>query len=69
MRSWLGAGAPGRKRDTSRWRSPYERTGPATHDAAETFLQEFGGLTVSISGPGTGCARTPFELDPTEPAM
>ncbi|GAB2459652.1 hypothetical protein GCM10027162_64180 [Streptomyces incanus] len=34
------------------------------HDPAESFLQEFGGLTVNVSGPGITCARTPFELDP-----
>jgi hypothetical protein len=37
---------------------------PRLHDAAEAFLQEFGGLTVNVSGPGISCARTPFELDP-----
>ncbi|MFC3410235.1 SUKH-3 domain-containing protein [Streptomyces lusitanus] len=37
------------------------------HDAAEAFLQEFGGLTVNVSGPGISCAHTPFELNP-EPA-
>ena len=56
--------APGRRTDTRRWRSMFERAGLPMHDAAESFLQEFGGLTVRISGPGITCAREPFELDP-----
>jgi hypothetical protein len=75
MSSWLPqvrevlarGGRPDKRGGTSR-RSLFERTGPATHDTAETFPQEFGGLTMSSSGPGIGCARTPFELDPPEPA-
>ncbi|CAL9611208.1 hypothetical protein SUDANB58_05639 [Streptomyces sp. enrichment culture] len=55
---------PGRKVDTGRWRSMFESVGLAMHDAAESFLQEFGGLTVNVSGPGVSCARTPFALDP-----
>lgn len=42
----------------------FEAVGLAMHDAAEAFLQEFGGLTVNVSGPGISCARAPFELDP-----
>ncbi|WP_420719026.1 SUKH-3 domain-containing protein [Streptomyces sp. NRRL S-646] len=38
--------------------------GIVMHDAAEAFLQEFGGLTVSIGGPGINRAREPFELNP-----
>lgn len=53
-----------RQADTGRWRSMFETVGLAMHDAAEAFLQEFGGLTVNVSGPGISCARTPFELDP-----
>lgn len=34
------------------------------HEAAEVFLAEFGGLYVSVHGPGISCARTPFEFDP-----
>ncbi|MEV6742354.1 SUKH-3 domain-containing protein [Streptomyces sp. NPDC051104] len=56
--------APGRKVDAGRWRSMFEAVGLAMHDAAEAFLQEFGGLTVNVSRPGITCARTPFELDP-----
>ncbi|WP_428986466.1 SUKH-3 domain-containing protein [Streptomyces camelliae] len=55
---------PGRKVDTARWRSMFEAVGLPMHDTAEAFLQEFGGLTVNVSGPGISCARTPFELDP-----
>lgn len=55
---------PERQVDTDRWRSMFEAVGLAMHDAAEAFLQEFGGLTVNVSGPGISCARTPFELDP-----
>ncbi|GED90136.1 SUKH-3 domain-containing protein [Streptomyces sp. 6-11-2] len=54
----------GRRVDTADWRSMFEAVGLAMHDAADTFLQEFGGLTVSISGPGISVAREPFELDP-----
>lgn len=50
--------APGRRVDTGRWRSMFEPVGLAVHDAAETFLREFGGLTVHVSGPGITCART-----------
>ena len=50
--------------DTGRWRSMFERTGLSMHEAAETFLREFGGLIVDIGGPGISCAREPFELDP-----
>ncbi|MGQ5654778.1 SUKH-3 domain-containing protein [Streptomyces sp. EKR5.2] len=55
---------PGRRVDTACWRSMFEAVGLAMHDAADAFLQEFGGLTVDVSGPGISCARTPFALDP-----
>ena len=55
---------PGRRVDTACWRSMFEAVGLAMHDAADAFLQEFGGLTVNVSGPGISCARTPFALDP-----
>ncbi|MFJ8045450.1 SUKH-3 domain-containing protein [Kitasatospora sp. NPDC096147] len=55
---------PGRRVDTSRWRSAFEAVGLGMHDAADAFLGEFGGLTVDIGGPGVNRARTPFELDP-----
>ncbi|GHF37646.1 SUKH-3 domain-containing protein [Streptomyces griseosporeus] len=54
----------GRRVNTARWRSMFEGVGMGMHHAAETFLQEFGGLTVSVSGPGISCAREPFELEP-----
>lgn len=42
----------------------FEAAGIVMHDAAQTFLQAFGGLTVSHGGPGISRAREPFELDP-----
>ncbi|MFJ8085288.1 SUKH-3 domain-containing protein [Streptomyces sp. NPDC096205] len=54
----------GRWVDTAGWRSMFEGVGIVMHDAAQTFLQEFGGLTVNIGGPGISCAREPFELNP-----
>ncbi|WP_425579163.1 SUKH-3 domain-containing protein [Streptomyces lannensis] len=54
---------PGRRVETACWRSMFEAVG-CMHDAADAFLQEFGGLTVNVSGPGISCARTPFALDP-----
>lgn len=54
----------GRPVDTTDWRSMFEAVGIVMHDAAEAFLQEFGGLTVSIGGPGASRAREPFKLNP-----
>ncbi|MEU6520848.1 SUKH-3 domain-containing protein [Streptomyces sp. NPDC046978] len=54
----------GRRVDTAHWQSMFEAVGIVMHDAAEKFLQEFGGLSVSIGGPGLNCVREPFELDP-----
>ncbi|MFH8698934.1 SUKH-3 domain-containing protein [Streptomyces chartreusis] len=54
----------GRRVDTAGWRSMFEAVGIVMHDAAEAFLQEFGGLSVSIGGPGINRAREPFELNP-----
>ncbi len=54
----------GRRVDTADWRSMSEAVGIVMHEAAEAFLQEFGGLTVSIGGPGINRAREPFELNP-----
>ncbi|MDR6981121.1 hypothetical protein J2X68_007863 [Streptomyces sp. 3330] len=54
----------GRRVDTTGWRSRFEAVGIVMHDAAEQFLQEFGGLIVSVDGPGINRAREPFELDP-----
>jgi len=55
---------PERKINTNRWRSLFERTGIPMHRAADTFLQEFGNLSVSIGGPGISRAREPFVIDP-----
>ncbi|MFG1663812.1 SUKH-3 domain-containing protein [Streptomyces sp. Y7] len=54
----------GRRVDTADWRSMFEAVGIVMHDAAEVFLQEFGGLNVSIGGPGINRAREPFVLNP-----
>ncbi|MFF1444602.1 SUKH-3 domain-containing protein [Streptomyces sp. NPDC058295] len=54
----------GRRVDTAGWRSRFETVGLVMHDAAEKFLQEFGGLSVNHGGPGINRAREPFELDP-----
>ncbi|MFI9175914.1 SUKH-3 domain-containing protein [Streptomyces lincolnensis] len=55
---------PGRRVDTAGWRSTFGAVGIVMHDAAERFLEEFGGLTVSIGGSGINRAREPFEFDP-----
>lgn len=34
-------------------------------ETAERFLLEFGGITVTQSGPGVTLARSPFKIDPT----
>ena len=34
-------------------------------ETAERFLLEFGGITVTQSGPGETLARSPFKIDPT----
>lgn len=34
-------------------------------ETAERFLLEFGGITVTQSGPGVNLARSPFKIDPT----
>ncbi|MGK5543401.1 SUKH-3 domain-containing protein [Streptomyces sp. URMC 127] len=54
-----------RRVDTTAWRSMFEGVGLVMHDAADALLQEFGGLTASIGGPGINCARAPFELNPS----
>ncbi|MCC9307941.1 SUKH-3 domain-containing protein [Kitasatospora sp. RB6PN24] len=56
---------PGRAVDCRGWREAFERRGLPMHDAADSFLREFGGLTVHLSGPGVSVARTAFELEPT----
>lgn len=60
-----GAGwYPGRNSDPAPWREQLEADGFHIHPSAETFLREFGGLSVGHSGPGITRAREPFELDP-----
>ncbi|MFC9844361.1 SUKH-3 domain-containing protein [Streptomyces sp. NPDC060223] len=59
-----GGWQPGRRIDSAAWRSQPKLEGLHMHAAAESFLQEFGGLDVWLSGPGISCARTSFELDP-----
>ena len=34
------------------------------HEAAERFLEEFGGIRVDLHGPGRSVAKEPFEIDP-----
>jgi hypothetical protein len=34
------------------------------HEAAERFLEEFGGIYVDVQGPGQSVAKEPFEIDP-----
>ncbi|MET8283564.1 SUKH-3 domain-containing protein [Micromonospora sp. NPDC005174] len=34
------------------------------HEAAERFLEEFGGIRVDLQGPGRSVAKEPFEIDP-----
>ncbi|MGW3360279.1 SUKH-3 domain-containing protein [Streptomyces bungoensis] len=55
---WL----PGRRTNIESWKE--QLTQFSWHAAAEGFLAEFGGLTVSIDGPGVTCAREPFRIDP-----
>ncbi|WP_326587250.1 SUKH-3 domain-containing protein [Streptomyces sp. NBC_01294] len=57
---------PGRNIDASAWITPFEAAGLPAHEAARTFLSEFGGLRFMFSGPGIECAREPFDLDPSE---
>ncbi|MFC1404559.1 MULTISPECIES: SUKH-3 domain-containing protein [Streptacidiphilus] len=56
---------PSRRVSVDPWRDALEEDGLVhLHEAAERFLAEFGGLSVSLSGPGITCAKTPFEFDP-----
>jgi hypothetical protein len=56
---------PGRRVDVSAWRDQLEGRGLTMHDAAERFLQEFGGMDVRASGSGVTSAKEPFQFDPT----
>ncbi|WP_184938245.1 SUKH-3 domain-containing protein [Kitasatospora kifunensis] len=53
---------PGRSVEVGSWRDSMH--GFPFHAAAGEFLQEFGGLRVTVAGPGISCAREPFEIDP-----
>ena len=55
---WL----PDRRIDLAGWKALL--AGFMWHDAAERFLQEFGGIRVVVRGPGVTCSREPFEFDP-----
>ncbi|MFI5981097.1 SUKH-3 domain-containing protein [Streptomyces sp. NPDC051555] len=55
---WL----PDRRVGLTQWKASVSEF--SWHAAAESFLQEFGGLRVDISGPGITCVREPFEFDP-----
>jgi len=56
---------PGRRVSVDPWRDALEEDGLGhLHEAAERFLAEFGGLSVTLSGPGITCAKTSFEFDP-----
>ncbi|MER5344749.1 SUKH-3 domain-containing protein [Streptomyces mirabilis] len=44
--------AAGRQVDTAGWRSMFEAVGIVMHDAAEAFLQEFGGADREHRWPG-----------------
>jgi hypothetical protein len=56
---------PGRRVSTEQWEKTLrERGGFEMHEAARTFLAEFGGLEVEQHGPGENMARMPFRLDP-----
>lgn len=57
---------PDRQVDISAWVAGWEKVGVSAHNAAQSFLREFGGLSVDISGPGITATRTPFELNPEE---
>lgn len=55
---------PERRVDVEPWLTAFEAEGVDRHALAGSFLGEFGGLAVNISGPGISRAREPFELDP-----
>ncbi|MEV4808201.1 SUKH-3 domain-containing protein [Nonomuraea sp. NPDC049421] len=53
---------PGRQVDIEPWKASLVSF--EWHDEAESFLREFGGIKVEVSGPGISTAREPFEIDP-----
>lgn len=55
---------PGRQVNAEPWLASFEAEGLQRHPVVSSFLAEFGGLAVNISGPGISRAREPFEFDP-----
>jgi hypothetical protein len=53
-----------RQVDADPWLTAFEAEGLQRHEAVSSFLAEFGGIAVNISGPGISRAREPFEFDP-----
>jgi len=51
---------PGRSTDVAGWTELFEADGVRPHDAAITFLREFGGLSFDLTGPGVSRAKSPF---------
>jgi len=49
----------------STWKSHPSIADLEMFETAERFLLEFGGITVTQSGPGVTLARSPFKIDPT----
>ncbi|MFG1651773.1 SUKH-3 domain-containing protein [Micromonospora sp. NPDC049275] len=56
--------SPRRRVDVDEWESALTPEGFAMHTPARTFLTEFGGLVVPVSGPGRDSARLGVRLDP-----
>lgn len=56
---------PGRQVPTGEWETRLNTSdGFVMHEAARTFLAEFGGIAVPHGGPGKDIARVAFRLDP-----
>ncbi|GAA1170758.1 SUKH-3 domain-containing protein [Streptomyces hebeiensis] len=55
---------PGRKVDAELWLAAFEAEGLQRNPVVSSFLAEFGGLAINISGAGISRAREPFEFDP-----
>jgi hypothetical protein len=55
---------PERSVPVDRWEPELRAAGFVLHDAARSFLAEFGGLRIDQAGPGRTAARSPFALDP-----
>ena len=55
----------GREVDVEDWRRQLAQQGGfRMHPHAETFLREFGGLTIEVRGAGQDFARSPFDVHP-----